>query len=90
MSVKDFMEKHGITDADLDRMAAPYENGSFELEPGGEVFSGSHLDAVGTRRVTVVYDAKNTQKVASIARSRGVKPSAVYRDALDYYLAAQA
>ena len=54
------------------------------------MFSGSHLDAVGTRRVTVVYDAKDTQRVAMIARSKGVKPSSVYRDALDYYLAAQA
>ncbi len=92
MNVSDFMAKHGITDADLDRMAAPYEDGSFEPEPNGngKVFSGSHLDAVGTRRVTVVYDAKVTQKVAMIARSKGVKPSAVYRDALDYYLAAQA
>ena len=85
MNVNDFMAKHGITDADLDRMAAPYEDGSFEPEPDGKVFS-----AVGTRRVTVVYDAKDTQRVAMIARSKGVKPSSVYRDALDYYLAAQA
>ena len=55
---------------DLDRMAAPYEDGSFEPEPDGKVFSGSHLDAVGTRRVTVVYDAKDTQRVAMIARSK--------------------
>lgn len=61
-----------------------------EPEPDGKVFSGSHLDAVGTRRVTVVYDAKDTQRVAMIARSKGVKPSSVYRDALEYYLAAQA
>lgn len=90
MNVNDFMAKHGITDADLDRMAAPYEDGSFEPEPDGKVLSGSHLDAVGTRRVTVVYDAKDTQRVAMIARSKGVKPSSVYRDALDYYLSAQA
>ena len=90
MNVNEYMKKHGITDADLDRMAAPYEDGSFEPEPNGKVLSGSHLDAVGTRRVTVVYDARNTQRVAMIARSKGVKPSAVYRDALDYYLAAQA
>mgnify|MGYP000231617166 CR=1 FL=1 len=77
MNVNDFMAKHGITDADLDRMAAPYEDGSFEPEPDGKVFSGSHLDAVGTRRVTVVYDAKDTQRVAMIARSKGVKPSSV-------------
>lgn len=86
MNVKDYMSKHGLSDADLDKMAAPYEQGDF---PGSEgpVYSGSHLDAVGKRRVTVVYDAKDTQKVAAIARSRGVKPSDVYRDALDKYLA---
>ena len=60
MNVNDFMAKHGLTDADLERMAAPYEDGGFEPEPDGKVFSGSHLDAVGTRRVTVVYDAKDT------------------------------
>ena len=62
MNVSDFMAKHGITDADLDRMAAPYEDGSFEPEPDGKVFSGSHLDAVGKKRVTVVYDAQDTQR----------------------------
>ncbi len=40
MNVNDFMAKHGITDADLDRMAAPYDGGS-EPEPDGKVFSGS-------------------------------------------------
>ena len=40
--------------------------------------------------MTVVYDAKDTQKVAGIARMRGVRPSEVYRGALEYYLAAQA
>lgn len=90
MNVYDFMAKHGISDADLEHTAAPYEDSSFESEPDGKVFSGSHLDAVGTCRVTVVYDAKDTQRVALIARSRGVKPSVVYRDALEYYLAAQA
>lgn len=90
MNMDDFMEKHGITDADLDRMAAPYEDGSFKPEPDSKVFSGSHPDAVGKRRVTVVYNAMDTQRVAGIARSRGVKPSEIYRDALTYYLAAQA
>lgn len=41
-------------------MAAPFENGGFELEPDEKVFSGSHLDAVGTRRVTVIHDEKVT------------------------------
>ena len=90
MNVNEFMAKHGLTDADLDRMAAPYEDARFESEPNGKVYSGSHLDAVGKRRVTVVYDARDTQKVAGIARRRGVKPSQIYREALDYYLASQA
>lgn len=83
------MKKHGLTDADLDAMAEPYEGGDYQ-SGGGEVFTGSHLDAVGKRRVTVIYDARDTQRVAAIARSRGVKTSEIYRDALDYYLAAQA
>ena len=89
MNVSEYMRKHGLTDADLDAMAAPYESGDYESSEG-TVYSGSHLDAVGKRRVTVVYDARDTQRVAAIARARGVKPSEVYRDALDYYLAAQA
>lgn len=89
MSVNDFMATHGISDTDLDRMAAPYEEGDFEPEPEGKVLNGSHLDAAGTRRVTVIYDAKDTQRVAMIALNKGVKPSVIYRDALDYYLAAQ-
>lgn len=40
MDVNDFMAKHGLTDADLERMAAPYEDGSIEPEPDGKVFSG--------------------------------------------------
>ena len=89
VNVTEFMRKRGITDDDLDRMAEPYERGDFDPQ-GGEVRNGSHLDAVGKRRVTVVYDASDTQKVAGIARSRGVTPSEVYRDALDYYLATHA
>lgn len=34
------MAKHDITDADLERMAAPYEDGGFEPEPDGKVFDG--------------------------------------------------
>ena len=82
------MGKHGLTDAALDEIALPYEQGDYESETG-TVYSGSHIDAVGKRRVTVIYDALATQRVADIARERGVKPSEIYRDALDYYLAAQ-
>lgn len=60
MNFNDFMAKHDITDADLERMAAPYEDGGFEPEPDGKVFDGSHLDTIGTRRVMVIHDEKNT------------------------------
>lgn len=89
MDVTDYMRKRNLTDKDLDEMAAPYEKGDYESEDG-VVHSGSHLDAVGKRRVTVIYDASDAQRVVAIARSRGVTPSEVYRDALGYYLAAQA
>ena len=87
MNVEDFMKKHGITNDDLDKIAKPYEEATFTPEKTGKMFSGSHIDAVGKRRVTVVYDASDTQKVASIASARGVKPSVIYRDALQSYLA---
>lgn len=89
MDVTEHMKRHGLTDADLDAMAAPYESGSYP-SGGGEVLAGSHLSAVDKRRVTVAYDARDAQRVAEIARSRGVKPSEVYREALDHYLATQA
>lgn len=85
MNVSEYMAKHGLTDADLDRMAAPYEAGDWEGS-GGTVHVGSHVDAVGKKRVTVVYSASDAQAVASIARRRGVKPSEIYRDALAEYL----
>lgn len=89
MNIAEYMEKHGITDAALDAMAAPYERGDYPEEKG-KVYSDPHIDAVGKRRVTVVYDAGDTQRVAALTRARGVRPSDVYREALDYYLAAQA
>lgn len=88
MNVSEYMKKHGLTDAALDDMALPYEQGEYGSETG-TVYSGSHIDAVGKRRVTVIYDASATQRVTDIARERGVKPSEVYRDALNYYLASQ-
>ena len=88
MNVSEYMRKLGLTDDELDAMAEPYESGDYPTEKG-KVYSGSHLDAVGKRRVTVIYDAKDTQRVAAIARSRGTSPSAIYRAALDHYLAAQ-
>ena len=88
MNVSEYMRKLGLTDDKLDAMAEPYESGDYPAEEG-KVYSGSHLDAVGKRRVTVIYDAKDTQRVAAIARSKGTSPSAIYRAALDHYLATQ-
>lgn len=89
MDVNGFMRKHRLSDADLDRMAEPYESTTFE-RGSGKVYRGSHPDAVGKRRITVVYDAAAAQRVSGLAKARGVKASDVYRDALDYYLASQA
>lgn len=88
MNVEEYMRSHGISEEDLDRVAEPYERGDYPSDDG-TVYVGSHIDAVGKRRVTVVYDARDTQKVAAIARGRGVKPSEIYREALGFYLAAQ-
>lgn len=88
MNVSEYMKKHDLTDESLDDMAAPYERADYE-KGSGSVFVGSHLDAVGKKRVTVIYDAEAAQRAAALARRRGVKTSQIYRDALNYYLAAQ-
>lgn len=85
MDISTYMTKHGLTDALLDEMAAPYERGDYASEQG-EVFAGSHIDGVGKKRVTVVYSAADTQRVANIARAQGVNASQIYRDALTSYL----
>ncbi|MDY6049740.1 MAG: hypothetical protein SPI77_04145 [Corynebacterium sp.] len=89
MNVDEFMKKHGLTEAMLDERAAPYEDGSFSSEPGAPS-RGSHVDAVGTKRVTVIYPARDTQRATALARSRGVKVSEIFRDALADYLRANA
>ncbi len=85
MNIEEYMAKRQLTDKDLEEMAAPYERGDF-ADDDGTVYKGSHLNAVGTKRVTVVYPSEATQQVASLARERGVKPSDIYRDALKHYL----
>ncbi|MDP9801133.1 hypothetical protein J2S49_001209 [Arcanobacterium wilhelmae] len=86
MNVKDFMEKHGLSDQDLDQMAASYEAGDYPTS-GNRVYVGSHLSAVGMKRVTVAYPASDAQEVKEIARARGVSASDIYRTALAHYLA---
>lgn len=87
MNIADYMKKYDLSEADLDAIAEPYETGDWE-PADSPVYSGSHLDVVGKKRVTVIYDAAATQKVASIARDRGLKPSKIYRAALEQYLVA--
>lgn len=89
MDIADFMEKHHLTDDDLDRMAEPYERGDFPLEDG-VIHEGSHLDAVDKEQVTILFDASVTQRVKTLAHRRGVDQDEIYRAALDFYLAAQA
>lgn len=89
MDVADFMNKHHLSEEDLDRMAEPYERGDFPLEDG-VVCNGSHLDAVAREEVTIYIDSSVTQQVRTLARSRGVDQADIYRAALDFYLAAQA
>lgn len=57
MNVSEHMEKHGLADEALDAMAEPYESGDYPHEDG-LVHSGSHLDAVGGKRVAVVYPSE--------------------------------
>ena len=71
MNVSEYMRKHGLTDADIDAMAAPYESGDYP-SGGGEVFTGSHLDVVGKRRVT-----KSAAQAPSFRH--GVKPRIAVR-----------
>ncbi len=69
MNVNDFMAKHGITDADLDRMASPYEDASFEAEPNGKVHSGSHLDAAERSRAASHDPLSHHQQQSTHSRS---------------------
>lgn len=85
MNVSEYMNKYGLTDEALDEMAAAYERGDYPHEEG-PVYSGSHLDAVGSKRVTVIYPCERVQRANRLARSRGVKSSEIYRAALDEYL----
>lgn len=89
MDTRETMAKYNITDEMLNEWAKPFEEETFELEHGN-VICGCHLNDVGTRRITVIYDAARTRQVEQLAVNKGVKPSEVYREALEYYLQAQA
>ena len=66
MNVNDFMTKHDITDADIDRMAATYEDGSFEPEPDGKVLSGSHPDAFVSNPLSFAPEEPNAESIEAI------------------------
>lgn len=56
------MAKYKMTDEMLDEWAKPFEEETFEVEHGN-VVCGFHLNDVGTRHITVVYDAARTRYV---------------------------
>ena len=60
MNVNDFMTKHDITDADIDRMAATYE------EPDGKVLSGSHPDAFVSNPLSFAPEEPNAESIEAI------------------------
>lgn len=89
MDAEELCSKYGVDADAIERSAEAYERGDWD-GGGAPVRTGSHLNAVGTRRVTVVYNSADTQMVEEIARAEGCKPSDVYRAALADYLAARA
>lgn len=85
MNADELAAKYGLTNEWIEKSAAAYERGDYPHEDG-QVYSGSHLDAVGKKRVTVVYPCERVQMANRLAKSKGMKPSEVYRAALDEYL----
>lgn len=88
MTPEEARKLFNVTPEQLDTKAKPYEDGTYEHsdEP---VIVGSHLDHVGKKRITVIYDAKDTQEVNRIAKKEGVNPSNIYRTALKSFLMQQ-
>ena len=80
--------KLNLTPEQIDAMAKPYEEGTYKHEEG-PIFTGSHVEQVGKKRISVVLDAKDTQQVNRLAKNKGVKPSSVYQEAVKFYLSKQ-
>ena len=89
MNERELIQKYDITEDQIERSAETYEIGDYPHEDG-PIYVGSHVDAVGKKRITVVFDASTTQRVNALAARRGVNPSDIYRDAVKTYLASQA
>ena len=88
MTPEEARKKLNLTPEQIDEMAKPYENGTYAHEDR-MAHAGCHIDQVGKKRITVVFDAADTQQVNRLAESKGVKPSSVYREALKFYLSKQ-
>ena len=86
MDIKELMNKYDITDEDLDKSAQEFENETYEHEDN-KVYDGCHLDVLGKKRITVLYDAHVANKVSLVAKAQGVKSSDIYRKAVNTYLA---
>ena len=84
-TVEDAMKIFNVTEEDLDAKAKPYEDETFAIE-GNNIVVGSHLDHVGKKSITVIYDAQDAQQINQIGEEDGVKPSQIYREALKLFL----
>lgn len=87
MKIEEYMKKNNISDRDLDISAMKYENASYKREKN-QVFNGSHLNAVGSKKVSIVFDVATTQQISKIAKEKGVNNSTIYREAVAKYLTA--
>ncbi|WP_130812977.1 CopG family transcriptional regulator [Olsenella sp. Marseille-P4559] len=85
MAESDLAARYGLSEEWIEASAERYERGDYE-ESSAPVHMGSHLDAVGTKRETVTYDAADVQEVKRIAKERRVSRADIYRDALRRYL----
>lgn len=82
------IEKFGLSDEDMERIAGQYETDSVTFDDDDQVFIGSPVDYVGTRRETFVIDADDMQKVRVLAKKQKRTKSEIYRDAVKQYLRA--
>ena len=87
MDEKDQIKEFGLSNDDVERLAAQYEAGDVTFGDGDQALAGSPLDFVGTRRESFLIDAADMQKVRALAKQQRSK-SEIYRDAIRQYLAA--
>lgn len=81
-----FEQRFGLDREWIEKQAQMYENEEQSINEDAVVYAGAHVDAVGSKRVTVIYKAKDTLKVDQLAKARGCKSSDIYRQALAQYL----